>query len=461
MDKSNTNVRLSRRKLLGGIGAVGVASAGAGLGTTAYFSDDASFENNEIDAGRLELTVSYAFAADQDIRDDFNPYAGENGGGGAFGSISSTPDTPGSASYQLDDVKPGDSGRLGFSFFLDDNPGYVWACGRLTENAQNGVTDPERTALLDAGLTNTEIDASETDPWGGQLADAIEAELVYQQGLFNGTGNSQSAPIVSGSLRDVLAALTNGIPLDENRNPEAGLDRSCFPAGSTTTTLALLWSIPAGEVGNEIQTDSIGFDLTFHVEQCRHNDGETTPCVEASVGEGYGADRLARDPVWFARARNGSGPVGDQLLVGNAPANTGDYDSAGISWTDPTTAELTVAHDATAGGLTIAVENGVSGAITYSGALANPSVQGGTNAILITAKSSNDTEASVSDVRLNGAAMSGADAATASDGSPTFAHLLIEGLDATADWTLTGELTLVGAGSGGPQERPAVDINIA
>ena len=34
---TNDTIGLSRRKVLAGLGAVGVASAGAGLGTTAYF----------------------------------------------------------------------------------------------------------------------------------------------------------------------------------------------------------------------------------------------------------------------------------------------------------------------------------------------------------------------------------------------------------------------------------------
>ncbi|WP_240729980.1 SipW-dependent-type signal peptide-containing protein [Halalkalirubrum salinum] len=50
---------LSRRKLLGGLGAIGVASAGAGLGTSAYFSDEESFENNTLTAGELDLKVDW------------------------------------------------------------------------------------------------------------------------------------------------------------------------------------------------------------------------------------------------------------------------------------------------------------------------------------------------------------------------------------------------------------------
>ncbi|WP_240729979.1 SipW-dependent-type signal peptide-containing protein [Halalkalirubrum salinum] len=50
---------LSRRKLLGGLGAIGVASTGAGLGTSAYFSDEESFEDNSLEAGQLDLNVDW------------------------------------------------------------------------------------------------------------------------------------------------------------------------------------------------------------------------------------------------------------------------------------------------------------------------------------------------------------------------------------------------------------------
>ena len=58
-DNDNTPIGLSRRRVLGGIGAIGVASAGAGLGTTAFFSDEESFENNTITAGQLDLSVTW------------------------------------------------------------------------------------------------------------------------------------------------------------------------------------------------------------------------------------------------------------------------------------------------------------------------------------------------------------------------------------------------------------------
>lgn len=50
---------LTRRKVLGGLTAVGVASVGAGLGTSAYFSDTETFPNNSLTAGALDLVVDW------------------------------------------------------------------------------------------------------------------------------------------------------------------------------------------------------------------------------------------------------------------------------------------------------------------------------------------------------------------------------------------------------------------
>jgi predicted ribosomally synthesized peptide with SipW-like signal peptide len=56
---SDKPIQLSRRKALAALGTIGVASAGAGLGTTAYFSDREDFENNVLTAGALDLTVDW------------------------------------------------------------------------------------------------------------------------------------------------------------------------------------------------------------------------------------------------------------------------------------------------------------------------------------------------------------------------------------------------------------------
>ncbi|QAY21932.1 hypothetical protein EO776_17970 (plasmid) [Halorubrum ezzemoulense] len=45
--------------MLAGLGAVGLASAGSGLGTSAFFSDEETFGDNTLTAGELDLKVSW------------------------------------------------------------------------------------------------------------------------------------------------------------------------------------------------------------------------------------------------------------------------------------------------------------------------------------------------------------------------------------------------------------------
>ena len=58
-------VRLSRRRLLGAVVAVGVAGAGAGAGTMAAFSDSETSSSNAVESGTLTLSFgsggSFAF----------------------------------------------------------------------------------------------------------------------------------------------------------------------------------------------------------------------------------------------------------------------------------------------------------------------------------------------------------------------------------------------------------------
>ncbi|NHN61155.1 MULTISPECIES: TasA family protein [Halorussus] len=58
MFDDDSSVSLTRRRLLGGLVAIGGAGAASGAGTFAYFSDTESSTGNTIDAGTLDLTVS-------------------------------------------------------------------------------------------------------------------------------------------------------------------------------------------------------------------------------------------------------------------------------------------------------------------------------------------------------------------------------------------------------------------
>ncbi|MFC6989068.1 SipW-dependent-type signal peptide-containing protein [Haloplanus sp. GCM10025708] len=335
---------LNRRKLLTGLGTIGLASMGAGLGTSAYFSDVETYEDNELTVGEFDLkldwqqtytgpegTVYVNAYPDSYVNDPANPDQlqrdqmgfPEQGSDAVRDPIftreeiaanlslgvddpqvesvfrSQFEDVPDyfapleRALVEIDDVKPGDEGRLSFSLHLFDNPGYIWMQGVLLDDAENGVNEPESK------------DPQEDDPLGpdsgtatsGELADAIRVDVWYDadcDGEYDGDADDY---VFRGSLADALSLLSSGtgIPLDADSStpyaavtgddtdgdglPDADLGvadgvsgaRDCF-ANSTTYCVGFRWHLPVDHA-NEIQSDSVRFDVGFYAEQCRHNDG--------------------------------------------------------------------------------------------------------------------------------------------------------------------------------------------
>lgn len=168
MTENTDRFNISRRNVLAGLGTIGVASAGAGLGTTAFFSDSESFEGNTLTAGQLEMFASWQqiyYGASNDVRpDDYgtagrpwvNAYPDDTDNGiqslGDLSYVDDPSDDPADGrniplscedfseleesprpAIELDDVKPGDEGEVTFGFTLCDNPGYVWMNGEIVE----------------------------------------------------------------------------------------------------------------------------------------------------------------------------------------------------------------------------------------------------------------------------------------------------------------------------------------
>ena len=325
---------ISRRKALAALGTIGVASAGAGLGTSAYFSDQETFDNNSLVAGTLDVGVAYSAHysnwsddEDDDLAGSIRMPDGQVGGSGDLesgevglpandawliavesegdaeqflsntqydsyndGGLEPCPldetdqaDGIGRPVIDLDDVKPGDFGEVTFDFILCDNPGFVWLDGTLRAAAENGLTEPE---------------ADDPDEEEGvvELLDVVQAAVWIDDG--NNYQNGTESPLAVGSIRDVLGMLGEGslgtalngdIPAEEGGGAAGA--RNCF-SGGTQHSVVFAWWVPVDH-GNEIQSDSATFDLGLYAEQCRHNDGsgmndEPTGGSGGEPGDGTG-----------------------------------------------------------------------------------------------------------------------------------------------------------------------------
>jgi predicted ribosomally synthesized peptide with SipW-like signal peptide len=352
MADDNGTFELSRRKALAGLGTIGAASAGAGMGTSAFFSDTENFSGNSITAGELDMKVGYSSHysdwkpaedgtpedEDVDVRMyESDPSAGDFTGSSGdlsddevglpandawliavsandnttdvdgdddvdkhdaalqflentlqddVGDASCDPgaddDDIGPAAIELGDVKPGDFGEVTFDFALCDNPGYVWLQGELVDASENGITEPE--AEDDDEEETEERPASEdSDDDIVELLDVVQVAYWVDDG--DNYQDGDETPTVD-SLRNVLDDLSSaasgqdipGIPLEGDIPAEdgGGTGRNCFSGDGTEHSVAFAWWVPVDH-GNEIQGDSVEFDLSFYTEQCRHNDGSGQP----------------------------------------------------------------------------------------------------------------------------------------------------------------------------------------
>jgi len=198
--------------MLAGIGVVGLASAGAGAGTSAFFSDEEEFVDNSLVAGELDLLVDWQQTYDfgeghtfvsahpdhdgdgqqsveidgeilnySDFPDETDPDS--NGANipelncdtipplseADFGTDPVT-DEAMETLVQFSDIKPGDSGEITFSLHLCDNPGYLWMQADNVSEDGGMFTDPEMAV----------------DPDNlGTLGDEIQARLWYDEDCDN------------------------------------------------------------------------------------------------------------------------------------------------------------------------------------------------------------------------------------------------------------------------------------
>lgn len=286
---------LSRRQVLGGLGAVGLASAGAGLGTSAFFRDDESV-SAALDAGRVDLRLDYrstyvpwlpidevrsrllgenmgpvAPLAEEPDRyhidsvpvpqapDADNPIANAgfalNGDGtapsaqawgDAVKAIDPCADDLGLVDgdegvfLELIDLKPYDAGETTFSLHVCGNPAYLYNYVTDFSNAENDRLEPE------AGSGDPSDSPAEGIDEFGELADYLYVEVFYDDDCDNRFDDGDDVPLFAGSLQayvDFIQGAPDGL-LPLARSPTAGEvpSRQIFESGNYCYVLD--WQLP-------------------------------------------------------------------------------------------------------------------------------------------------------------------------------------------------------------------------
>lgn len=306
---SDDTFELSRRKALGGLATIGLAGAGAGLGTSALYSDTETLGGNSVTAGTLDLSVTGTVVA-------ASPYF--SSGDADILSQSSTADGSEAAmGLDLDDFKPGDWVIVCFDVVVEDNPGYVRILADELKDEENGHEDPETGPagngdgsgeLAEAMLTTiwedfsgetdvapfdgTKDDLSRLDPTTNVDSNSVRLGGGYQSsnedGVVNGNGNVQYT-----TLREAFETYdsesTEGVVIGGSDSPtEVGDDEEPDEDGvPQSQTFYLLFEVPAS-VGNEIMSDSVSLDLVFQTEQVRNNDTAFDGDSAVSTASGSG-----------------------------------------------------------------------------------------------------------------------------------------------------------------------------
>ena len=292
---TNDTIGLSRRKLLAGLGAVGVASAGAGLGTTAYFNDTESFTNNTLTAGELDLKLDYraTYAGGTGRIDEINGWYSESGPGEPFEVveeedgvylIGEVPSIDEADSWEdevqtrdfcapdvglingdqipvfvLDDVKPGDCGEVTISLHICDNPSWVWMNGELTANDENTVSEPEAGADGEGNALGDDSNGPITGE--GELADAIDVTMWYDENCNNvyEAGGESGGPLCVQIVLDASGSMGG------NRNTQA-------INGAKTLAESILQDGPAGSRVGVTFFSASGYDESAQVIQTLTDD---------------------------------------------------------------------------------------------------------------------------------------------------------------------------------------------
>jgi hypothetical protein len=249
---------LSRRQVLLALGAVGVGSAGAGLGSVGHISDRERVPNVTT-AGGLDLKLGYTSTYNDAVLD-----------AAPGGDDPVDCDTPGLVDgstvpvVDLADVKPGDCGTITATLYVCENPSRLWLAVDLLDTAENDRR-PE------------EIDAGDDTADAGELQDLVSVTIRVD----GEERDSSDGVVYEGTLAGLATAAATGVLLTRDDDGP-----TCVDTG-TTPTVVLDWCLPLdGPNHNRAITDSVAFACRFGAVQCRHDPDAWTPFGGDGAGNG-------------------------------------------------------------------------------------------------------------------------------------------------------------------------------
>jgi len=190
-----------------------------GVSTLALFHDEEVSKDNTFQAGKLDLTL--------DINNTY--YNG---------------DVP--AFFEIDDVKPGDEGEETISYHVSDNDACVSFRLESFIDYENGCSEPEE---------NYDISCNNPGEGEGELDKNLLIRRIWKERDGDNVYELGEEELVRWER------------IEELIDKELDLG---YTEASEDYYLGIEWEVPS-VVGNEIQTDSIIFEIIFNAVQERNN----------------------------------------------------------------------------------------------------------------------------------------------------------------------------------------------
>ena len=282
-------------RILLSVAAIAAAAALIVGATFAFFSDSETSEGNVFASGSLDLKVDseahyaglvcsseniWVLEATVTSRPDLE-------GDSCDGTWAQTDLGPENKFFNLSDIKPGDSGEDTISLHVVDND----AWGRLVISS---VDDLEN----GCGGAESSVDADCASNSDGELRDNLQFSIWLDEGSTSGFQGQQdegegdnirqeNEPILVtegtvdsiGETHNIWEGLAVAYGLDgcigdgTSSSDCPGLASDGRLVGSITYYFGIDWTLP-DTVGNEVQTDSLGADITIDAVQHRNNPGQ-------------------------------------------------------------------------------------------------------------------------------------------------------------------------------------------